>query len=165
VARLPIKHCSGAGYSPGRATPPPAYHCSRAFLLWLVYGVVWLRQATTATCVAEQTVFIHPGSTLSPFHSVSLSHGPSLPRSSLHLSRSLRTAHRTGDSVLTLTSRYRLTNHCRNCNCMQLFPFSSLAFDLKSELDHARRFVLPPPKIAHAGLNDMMKNVRWMKKF
>lgn len=116
-----------------RLSPPPLHAYISLFpsLSPLAPGVqgVWLRQATAATCVAEQTVFIHPRHTTLGLFTPCLSHPLSilLPlRASLRLSLSLALFElptQPGDSVYSgvnfaLQTR---TNHCR-CNCMQLSP-------------------------------------------
>ena len=102
--------------------------------------VVWLRQTTAATCVAEQTVFIHsplslsslplnPLTSFTPFLSLAFFSPP--PSLSLSLSLFLRTSRPTNHMVLALTSCYRLTNRCR-CNCASLFlPPSRIWFKVR----------------------------------
>lgn len=112
-------------------------------------GVVWLRQTTAATCVAEQTVFIHPPplaslplNPLTPFHPVPLSFSSRL---SLHLSFALSLDCPSDQRHGTRVNFVLQTHEPLSVQLHVTFPSPLLAFDLKSELDYGRRPVLSSP--------------------
>lgn len=142
MARLPIKHCSGAGYSPPTRHPIHLSLCSPS-----LSPLARVRGGVAATDdsrnVRRRTNCVHSPLPSSPplplratpdsFHPVPLS--PSFLLS-LYLSFALSLDWPSDQRHGTRVNFMLQTREPLSVQLHVTFPFPSLAFDLKSELDH-----------------------------